>query len=744
MTVPSIPYKTAGNRIGVSLLDFAEGVPIEQGGVYCDDVIENAIAKCAEVFGGTHRARALIIPAGTYKTSRTINLNRQINIIGEGGLFANGWSPATTIVPDAGITAIRVHRANTSADGGSGEGSYIGNLAIQKAGASATGHGIQLWARAKIENVVIDACQDGIHIAADTSTGSVDPLTAWAPDTDYEVGEEVSNDGGKWYICKVAGESGSSGGPTGTSTTITSDGSVTWGYVSGTNANGWGVFNALIGAGRHGIYTIGGDANAGTAMMVDINGCGGKGIYDSSFLGNTYIGCQVAAATEAPYKSDNPNARNAFFGCYCEGGQPPAEIDRPAIVLGGTWGTAVGGGSTLAGTGWFLADGFRASSTSYAAGGVADVLTIGGEQILAIAGQLNAFRLAQVSYIGKVRTWSANTAVSLGWYVYTGGKRWKCTVAGTTGSSAPTGVGTFVDGTATWTYQDTSPTTAPTGLSGVERYNWANAAGWEAWGFANDDRAAFQTGSESPRFLPAGQFFTGMNWGALIDGRAIFFSDTNDLVGLGFGRGIQMHPGDLIFKRTPAAGQSPGWVVTARGNTGSYATEALTCTSTGVKELTLSGNTHPQHGLQVGDRILIDGVTDVVITGRGEPSGTAGTNYITVDTNVPAGSGLSIEWVDPTFVALPALPGGGADSTGSPGAATQNTRKGRAAIAIGAAAVTITNSLVTATSIVGVALQSNDATLTQILRVVPASGSFTITGNANATAATNVAWWLIE
>lgn len=80
------------------------------------------------------------------------------------------------------------------------------------------------------------------------------------------------------------------------------------------------------------------------------------------------------------------------------------------------------------------------------------------------------------------------------------------------------------------------------------------------------------------------------------------------------------------------------------------------------------------------------------------------------------------------------------NSTGTPGAATLNTPSGRSAIAIGAAAVTVTNSLVSATSIVFAVIQTADATLTTLLRVVPGAGTFTITGNANATAATNVGW----
>ena len=84
------------------------------------------------------------------------------------------------------------------------------------------------------------------------------------------------------------------------------------------------------------------------------------------------------------------------------------------------------------------------------------------------------------------------------------------------------------------------------------------------------------------------------------------------------------------------------------------------------------------------------------------------------------------------------------DASGTPGAATINKLAGKVAVAIGASSVTVTNSLVTTSSIVLASLQFVDATLTQILSVVPGLGSFTITGNANATAATKVAFVVIN
>lgn len=84
------------------------------------------------------------------------------------------------------------------------------------------------------------------------------------------------------------------------------------------------------------------------------------------------------------------------------------------------------------------------------------------------------------------------------------------------------------------------------------------------------------------------------------------------------------------------------------------------------------------------------------------------------------------------------------DESGTPGDATINKPSGIVAIAAGQSAVTVTNSLVSATSVVMAVLQQVDGTLTQILTVVPGPGSFVVTGNAAATAATKVAFWVLN
>lgn len=80
------------------------------------------------------------------------------------------------------------------------------------------------------------------------------------------------------------------------------------------------------------------------------------------------------------------------------------------------------------------------------------------------------------------------------------------------------------------------------------------------------------------------------------------------------------------------------------------------------------------------------------------------------------------------------------------GAATANLMQGTAAIAAGSSSVVITNALVDVnTKIVAYVSQTTaDGTLLRVERIVPAAGSFTIFGTANATATTIIAWALIS
>lgn len=108
-----------------------------------------------------------------------------------------------------------------------------------------------------------------------------------------------------------------------------------------------------------------------------------------------------------------------------------------------------------------------------------------------------------------------------------------------------------------------------------------------------------------------------------------------------------------------------------------------------------------------------------------------------------------------TIVELPAsveaaliASGQATDSAGPPttGNVTTTATQGCAAIAAGASSVTITNPLISKQSFVDavVAQAAADATLLRVERVVPANGSVTIYGTANATATTLIKWAIIN
>lgn len=88
------------------------------------------------------------------------------------------------------------------------------------------------------------------------------------------------------------------------------------------------------------------------------------------------------------------------------------------------------------------------------------------------------------------------------------------------------------------------------------------------------------------------------------------------------------------------------------------------------------------------------------------------------------------------------------NSTANPttGAATAIQMRGSCAIAAGASSVVITNPYVTASSSIFayVAQAAADATLLRVERILPAAGSFTIYGTANATATTRIDWCVIN
>lgn len=186
----------------------------------------------------------------------------------------------TQLAFDDGVSGIIVHHLWSIGDqSGNAQWTEISDIRIKgKAKTIAGANGVQLLARARLRNVFIENFSGiGLHVFADGSNNA--------------------------------------------------------------NANNWYAdYLRIQGCGSHGVYTDGGDANAGTAINVDASSNGGWGIYDSSFLGCHWFGCHTANNTLGAYKSDGVASSGTFLGCYSEGGQPASDISYPAIVIGGAHG----------------------------------------------------------------------------------------------------------------------------------------------------------------------------------------------------------------------------------------------------------------------------------------------------------------------------------------------------------------------------------------------------------------------
>lgn len=121
-----------------------------------------------------------------------------------------------------------------------------------------------------------------------------------------------------------------------------------------------------------------------------------------------------------------------------------------------------------------------------------------------------------------------------------------------------------------------------------------------------------------------------------------------------------------------------------------------------------------------------------------KPDGTLIAKYNPAAVAITGGAinGATVGQTTPAAVKTSNLAATFTDSSATPGNVTNSSPRGRAAFAAGASSVVVTSTLVTAGSMIIVNLRTTDATLTVIETALSAAGSFTVWGNAAATAAT--------
>jgi hypothetical protein len=231
--------------------NFAQTGADKTGVADCWDKLDRLLKYNGVLYPATGWYRigpAIYFPPGIYYISQTVELKHHtVRLFGDSG--RNG-TPATILKWPAGVTGIVVHRANTIPGGSespnttAADGTIIEHLSLISTvitgpgGTSKSSHGIYMRAAAMVNCCTInDWGGDGIHIAA------------------------------------AAGYGGASEG----------------------NANGWRVVDCFIVRTENGVFCDGPDVNAGSCIGLSTVYIRRWTVWDSSFLGNTWINCQSAA-----------------------------------------------------------------------------------------------------------------------------------------------------------------------------------------------------------------------------------------------------------------------------------------------------------------------------------------------------------------------------------------------------------------------------------------------------------------
>jgi len=243
---------TSPVRGQVSLLDYGAD---PTGVVPCDAAMAQAIADNSIGTGRNLVGPKIHCPVGNFRFSGELNLKAPVHIIGSTSI-----THRTTFIFPENSRGIIVNRHNTFSDGvvASGtqaDGTIIEGIRLLGSGTEINANGIWLRARAALRDVIVSGFGgNGIHIVAGAGFFETDP------------------------------------------------------GIEG-NANNWVIDSAVAGGnGGWGLFVDGPDVNAGNCYGLDASANGDGGIFDSSFLGNTYYGCHTA--TNGSQVSGKNSARN--------------------------------------------------------------------------------------------------------------------------------------------------------------------------------------------------------------------------------------------------------------------------------------------------------------------------------------------------------------------------------------------------------------------------------------------------
>lgn len=300
------PHLTTAGGVKLFVLPTDSGIyPFDAfdpaGDGVTDDGPKLQLALNAQVSGsGFYQSGpAVFLSNKEYFIGQTINLKLATRLFGNSSGLPSDSGPLLIFPPDT--TGIIINRYNTTNEGldvpasTAADASIIEGIRLASTlGSNVDRHGIWLRARAVIRNVNIRGFSgNGINIVASSGAAA---------------------------------------------------------NVEG-NANNWSLNTLRItGCGRNGVYVDGADVNAGVAIAVDASQNGRWGIWDSSFLGNTYLACHVAENGLANTGGNGADDSSIVsFGSLRYGANPTATASQLVSVQPGTndavWVAITSGGS---------------------------------------------------------------------------------------------------------------------------------------------------------------------------------------------------------------------------------------------------------------------------------------------------------------------------------------------------------------------------------------------------------------
>lgn len=100
----------------------------------------------------------------------------------------------------------------------------------------------------------------------------------------------------------------------------------------------WHVTWTRVSQCEDGIHVDGENTSNGVCVAGDFQDNRGWGVFESSFLGCTYIGCHTAENLKGPYFVDEGPGVTSLINCYSEGDQPPSRFIANTHVIGGLHG----------------------------------------------------------------------------------------------------------------------------------------------------------------------------------------------------------------------------------------------------------------------------------------------------------------------------------------------------------------------------------------------------------------------